>query len=799
MESFENCFTTLIVILLLCNSIRCIDETECDNIEIQQLCLNQDTCDSCIQAHYCCHFCFDNKYTERKCNTKNNLLSLQCPIDKIEENFENTVEIVEDDPFSIITENANLEEIVQIKPQKMHLKLRKGAPFNLTFKYRPAENYPLDLYYLGDLSLSMSENMKIFKSLGKDLPRNLSQLTENYKLAYGTFVDKPGMPFYFTDKKSLENPCHNSGVSCEKGYLFKHWLDFTQDSEAFLKKVEASSLTANVDDLDGALDAILQILNCDERIGFSKSSRRIILLPTDSLLHSAGDGILVGAARKPTEECLLDDNGDLLNPLIYDYPTLQHIEMMLRQKKVNIIFAVKTRTKLYYYTNMTSQLLKGFAYVGELEEHSQNILELIKEGFYNFAETVSFYVNTTLHEYLDVQLFGDCENRGVFNATSICYGVTNDPVQFKIQITLKDLPSGKRNDVLEIEEKNINEKLQLSLEFIGNCQCAGYENLENKTCIHGDLRCGRCECENNWSGETCSEECNDFDTVNCRFFDKNGEGSKICNGKGECECGKCNCEPSYTGKYCEYQCPSRRINRELVICGGSSKGKCFEGKCLCHQGFTGEDCSCSTSQRDCVFEGMEICSGNGRCDCNKCSCFAGSIGDYCERNQNNTSNIVCERYEEEVAKVLMNNGTYHVENEYGVVQINDETDKGELTCNQKVDISMCQTSLYEGNSLCILEYCYYKSEQNQNTMIIAARKICTMTAGLKVIFSGALVVAAILILGVLLILAYKLRMYREERAEYKKFINANKNAVEMNPIYRSPLVEYTNPLRTKTD
>ncbi|XP_057655948.1 integrin beta-3-like isoform X4 [Diorhabda carinulata] len=682
--------------------IRCIDETECDNIEIQQLCLNQDTCDSCIQAHYCCHFCFDNKYTERKCNTKNNLLSLQCPIDKIEENFENTVEIVEDNPFSIITENANLEEIVQIKPQKMHLKLRKGAPFNLTFKYRPAENYPLDLYYLGDLSLSMSENMKIFKSLGKDLPRNLSQLTENYKLAYGTFVDKPGMPFYFTDKKSLENPCYNSGVSCEKGYLFKHWLDFTQDSEAFLKKV-------------------------------------------------------------------------------------------------NIIFAVKTRTKLYYYTNMTSQLLKGFAYVGELEEHSQNILELIKEGFYNFAETVSFYVNTTLHEYLDVQLFGDCENRGVFNATSICYGVTNDPVQFKIQITLKDLPSGKRNDVLEIEEKNINEKLQLSLEFIGNCQCTGYENLENKTCIHGDLRCGRCECENNWSGETCSEECNDFDTVNCRFFDKNGEGSKICNGNGECECGKCNCEPSYTGKYCEYQCPSRRINRELVICGGSSKGKCFEGKCLCHQGFTGEDCSCSTSQRDCVFEGMEICSGHGRCDCNKCSCFAGSIGGYCERNQNNTSNIVCERYEEEVANVLMNNGTYHVETEYGVVQINDETDKGELTCNQKVDISMCQTSLYEGNSLCILEYCYYKSEQNQNTMIIAARKICTMTAGLKVIFSGALVVAAILILGVLLILAYKLRMYREERAEYKKFINANKNAVEMNPIYRSPLVEYTNPLRTKTD
>lgn len=56
-----------------------------------------------------------------------------------------------------------------------------------------------------------------------------------------------------------------------------------------------------MDDLDGALDAIWQILTCPERIGWSLNSRKIILLPTDSLLHMAGDGKLVGAVLKPKE------------------------------------------------------------------------------------------------------------------------------------------------------------------------------------------------------------------------------------------------------------------------------------------------------------------------------------------------------------------------------------------------------------------------------------------------------------------------------------------------------------------
>lgn len=56
-----------------------------------------------------------------------------------------------------------------------------------------------------------------------------------------------------------------------------------------------------MDDLDGALEAIWQILVCPKQIGWTENSRKIILLPTDSLLHMAGDGKLVGAIEKPKE------------------------------------------------------------------------------------------------------------------------------------------------------------------------------------------------------------------------------------------------------------------------------------------------------------------------------------------------------------------------------------------------------------------------------------------------------------------------------------------------------------------
>ncbi|CAG9858308.1 unnamed protein product [Phyllotreta striolata] len=787
------CLLTLLLQCLLVHLANGQSSSECTSLDIQKICIDQESCDECLQAHVCCSWCYDENYNERRCNIQNNLK--ECDSRKIEIGAKSSLTFLKDHPFTVIKEEVNLDsqDIVQIRPQKIQLKLRKGVPVTFTFTYKPAENYPLDLYYLGDLSQSMSQNIEVFKSLGKDLPNHLTKLTKNYKLAYGSFVDKPGMPFYLTAPFFYDNPCSIELGNCEKGYLFKHRLDFTNNFTKFLEKVENSNLTANVDDLDGALDAILQILNCEDVIGFSKNSRKIILLPTDSLLHSAGDGVLVGAALKTTEHCMLDQNGEHSEPLKYDYPSLEQIDALIRQKKVNIIFAVKTETKLQYYMNMTKDSLKGFVYVAELEEQSKNILDLIKSGFYSFVEQVTFSINQTYAENLDIKFFADCENVNRFNQTSTCYHVKDKPVRFKVQITLKDIPLGKYNDTLYVEEKNINEKIELNIDYLESCKCQNYEYKDKIKCVHGFLKCDKCTCENGWSGTDCSEECS-YDETSCRIFDENENTySRICSNNGDCVCGKCKCDEAFIGEYCQYKCNGKRVGDTFQICGGPEKGTCFEGKCHCMTGYTGEDCSCSTSQQECLFSTMDKpCSGKGDCVCNKCTCRDDYTGQYCEKSKYGGNNTICDAYESAVRDALGNNGSKIIEKNGQTVEIIDESAANELSCSDDIP---CTTMEYQGRIRCIFEYCYY-GDQNYT---IAARKICMMTAGFKTVVSGLSVLCAVIFLGLMAIAYYKFKIYRDDKLEYERFIAQNKNAVEMNPIYKSPVTHYDNPLRTKSD
>lgn len=54
---------------------------------------------------------------------------------------------------------------------------------------------PLDLYYLMDLSQSMEDDKKKLSLLGKELTKRMSKITKNFKLGFGSFVDKPIMPY----------------------------------------------------------------------------------------------------------------------------------------------------------------------------------------------------------------------------------------------------------------------------------------------------------------------------------------------------------------------------------------------------------------------------------------------------------------------------------------------------------------------------------------------------------------------------------------------------------------------------
>ncbi|KAF7282673.1 hypothetical protein GWI33_002143 [Rhynchophorus ferrugineus] len=465
----------------------CLDCTA----EKSLICRKQTNCLDCIRAHSCCNWCYKaGSSSINACDVKNEL---------------SNCEYVEENQAVAIISNVTLNK--QISPQSYKVILRKDETVKLTVTYQADRDYPLELYYLTDLSYSMRDYVETLKSLGDKLRTSLSSLTKNYKLAYGSFLDKPGMPFTLTSPDNFENPCNTDKLKCNPTYLFKHTLNFTSNTDEFFKAVTDSQISANLDDLDGALEAIQQVLLCDETLGWTEESRKLIVLSTDSLLHSAGDGILVGATRVNPGKCLIDRFGEHIDPLTYDYPSIAEIRSLLRKYKVNLIVAVQE--KEHFYQSLKNSTLQKEMYVGRLKNAS-DILQLVTDGFQQFIRQVEFSTDTSDIPELDVKFFSDC-NQGSVTETTFCQNI--DPYQkidFNVELTLKEWVSDSRYRRIIIREKNINEELTIDINFPDKCNCINLDAaLKNVTCNNGILSCGKCICNKGWKGDRCSEECLD--------------------------------------------------------------------------------------------------------------------------------------------------------------------------------------------------------------------------------------------------------------------------------------------------
>lgn len=68
----------------------------------------------------------------------------------------------------------------------------------MTLAYAQAEDYPVDLYYLMDVSKSMEDDKDKLSSLGDELAHRMKNITSNFRLGFGSFVDKVVMPYVST-------------------------------------------------------------------------------------------------------------------------------------------------------------------------------------------------------------------------------------------------------------------------------------------------------------------------------------------------------------------------------------------------------------------------------------------------------------------------------------------------------------------------------------------------------------------------------------------------------------------------
>lgn len=57
-----------------------------------------------------------------------------------------------------------------------------GEPQTFNLKFKRAEDYPIDLYYLMDLSYSMEDDLENVKNLGTSLMEKMSKITSDFRI-----------------------------------------------------------------------------------------------------------------------------------------------------------------------------------------------------------------------------------------------------------------------------------------------------------------------------------------------------------------------------------------------------------------------------------------------------------------------------------------------------------------------------------------------------------------------------------------------------------------------------------------
>lgn len=110
-------------------------------------------------------------------------------------------------PLSSKGSSPTSSDVIQMTPQEIALNLRPGDKTTFQLQVRQVEDYPVDLYYLMDLSLSMKDDLDNIRNLGTKLAEEMGKLTSNFRLGFGSFVDKNISPFSYTAPRYQTNPC----------------------------------------------------------------------------------------------------------------------------------------------------------------------------------------------------------------------------------------------------------------------------------------------------------------------------------------------------------------------------------------------------------------------------------------------------------------------------------------------------------------------------------------------------------------------------------------------------------------
>ncbi|KAM9431262.1 integrin beta-7-like isoform 3-T3 [Salvelinus alpinus] len=698
-------------------------------------CLSKPTCTECLRSLGCAWckqkgFLAQGEPNERRCDREEALRKRHCSDGQVL-NPQPAIRSRAEEPMGIV---------VQLEPQNLHLKLRVGMPQSFEVRFRRAEGYPIDLYYLMDLSFSMKDDLENVRNLGLEVVTAMKNITSAVRIGFGSFVDKVVDPYVSTVEAKLANPCKEGYKGpCQPAFSFKHVLKLTEDVEEFERKVSKQSISSNLDGPESGFDAIMQVAVCQDDIGWGNVTR-ILVYTSDDTFHLAGDGKLAGIYHPNDGKCHLNSNG------LYNKDTVYALSEMIPQ-----------------------------SVVGLLEDDSSNVVELISEACNNLSSYIVLE-HRDVPPGLGVSYSSHCgddrlaqgQDRGECSDVRI-----NQQVNFTVTVTSSSCLSKTESFIIKVQ--GINEELRVTVETLCDCDCQDSEEQSSQCHGNGTFHCGICSCDSGYTGQRCECETQPNKDTSlavealCSPAQTNSTGTPLCSGRGSCVCGQCICWGQHRGQHC--QCDDISCNRHNnMICGGN--GRCDCGNCECFHNYTGPACECSTLTDQCQTSNDGICSHRGQCECNECHCHPGFFGSHCTKPL-----APCDTYRACVACMLhesAKNMCHHPCGSAKPIRINGTQS---FTCQDDTVRFNVELIINTGD---IFVY-YTDTPRGIDPWIINMGKA----------------VVGIVLLGVIVIIIYRLMLEVFYQRERRRFLKDKENIWwedTQNPLFQEAVTTFTHPM-----
>uniref|UniRef100_A0A7N8YH57 Integrin beta n=1 Tax=Mastacembelus armatus TaxID=205130 RepID=A0A7N8YH57_9TELE len=709
-----------------------------------------------------------------RCDFSQNLQKRGCEVRFIEYPT-SSISILQNMPLS--SKGSVSAHVVQIMPQKVSLSLRPDQTW-FGLQVRQVEDYPVDLYYLMDLSLSMKDDLDTIRNLGTKLAQEMGKLTSNFRLGFGSFVDKNMSPFSYTAPKYQENPC--SGClfpNCVPTFGFRHILSLTDKVDRFNEEVQKQMVSRNRDAPEGGFDAILQAAVCKEKIGWRKEAYHLLVFATDDVPHLALDGRLGGLVQPHDGQCHLNNKNEYSASTTMDYPSLALLGEKLAENNIFLIFAVTKR--LYNFT----ALIPGTT-VEILDQDSKNVIQLIIAAYNNIRSKVELTVWDHPEE-ISLSFTATCQDGKPRPGLRKCADLKiGDTVSFNVSVEARSCPPRGTDQSFTIKPVGFKDRLEVAVDYQCDCGCSRKAQTNSRLCSSlGTYNCGTCHCEPGYLGARC--ECQEGEpSTMYNSACREAEGKQMCSGRGECSCNQCLCYESEFGKiygsFCE--CDDFSCARHKgILCSGH--GECHCGQCKCHAGYIGGDCNCSTETSSCISDDGQMCSGRGNCVCGRCQCTEpGAFGDTCEKCP--TCPDACGTKRECIECRLFNSGRL-ADNQTCQRLCKDEIITVETLKTEEPGAVLC---LYKTDNDCVMKFTY--SEHASGQSILTALKEPECGGGPDALMVLLAVVGSILLVGVVLLAAWKTVITIHDRREFARFQSARSRAryeMASNPLYKQPV------------